>query len=87
MTQKKMPHLLKQMGPEVLKQNLPNRVDLLSHAFTLQLQPRNASTSFKADLPPLHDVWRVHHNLQCPIPTFIDSVVRKIGSELLLPRQ
>ena len=56
MTQKKMPHLLEQMAPEVQKPKPPNRVDLLSHGFTLPLRPRNASTSFKEDLLPLHGV-------------------------------
>ena len=56
MTQKKMAHLLEQMAPEVLNPNLSNRVELLSHGFTLPLRPRNASTSFKEDLLPLHGV-------------------------------
>ena len=56
MTQKKMPHLLEQMAPEVQKPKPPNRVDLLSHGFTLPLRPRNASTTFKEDLLPLHGV-------------------------------
>ncbi len=76
MTQKKLPHLLEKMAPEVQKPKPSNRDDLLSHGFTLQLRPRNASTSFTEDLLPLHGVWHVHDNLKRLIPTMIDSVVR-----------